>query len=255
MSNVESAFQRLVDANPERNVSALVASIGTRTAGHPKGSEHMTTKNVMDRREQPAGPTRSGRRRWIPAVAAAAAVIAVLAAIPFAFDGEKQFASMSEAEIATAFLAGEVEQPSELFSPDAVVEHRFLPTGDVDGWYAWRNAIGESNSDIQCSGDRDVHCTFAFQLEAAAAQDLGPYPFNSATFTFEDGLIIRWADLTNPNDVTRDIWIPFFDWLAPELHPRMYGVSDSGQTEPLFTDESLQLWRDQMEAFIAGASG
>ena len=255
MSNVESAFQRLVKANPEPNPSSLVASIGSRTAGYPKGSEHMTTEHVTVRLEEPREPAGRRPRRWLPAAAAAAAVIAVVVAIPLALSGGNDFASMSDAEIATAFLAGEVDEPSELFAPNAVIEHRFLPTGDVDGWYEWRELVGESNSDIQCIGDGEVNCTFAFQLDAAAAQDLGPYPFNSATFTFENGLITRWSDLTNPNDAARDIWNPFFAWLAPELHDRMYRVTDSGQIQPLLTDASLGLWEEQMATYIAEVSG
>lgn len=254
MSNVESAFRRLVAANPEPNPSSLVASVGTRTAGYPKGSEHMTTQDVTVRREEPTKPTGERPRRWLSAIAAAAAVIAVLAAIPFAIGGDNEFASMSDAEIATAFLAGEVDNLSELFAQGAVIEHRFLPTGDVDGWNAWRSAVREANTDVQCAGDGDVSCTFTFQLDAADVQDLGPYPFNSATFSFDNGLITRWSDLTNPNDAARDVWNPFFEWLAPELHARMYRVTDSGQIQPLFTDESLRLWEEQMDAFIGAAT-
>src|SRR5690606_15040805 len=91
MNSVESAFQRLRDANPEPNPSALVASIRSRAAGPPhlKGNEHMTTEHVMlrhdDRAQPPARP-----RRWMPAVAAAA--IVVLAALPFALGGGDEFA-------------------------------------------------------------------------------------------------------------------------------------------------------------------
>ena len=252
MSNVESAFQRLVNANPEPNPSALVASNRPRTAGSLKGSEHMTTEHMTTTLE-PSAPTPRHRRTWMPAVAAAAAVIVVIAAIPFV-SGGNEFAAMTDAEIATAFLAGEVDEPSDLLAPDAVIEHRFLPTGDVDGWFAWREVVGETNSDIHCVGDGEVNCTFTFQLDAAAAQDLGPYPFNSAAFSFEDGLITRFADLTNPNDAARDVWNPFFDWLAPELHAQMYQVTDSGQVQPLLSEDALGLWEDQMDSYIAVVS-
>src|SRR5690606_21010357 len=142
---------------------ALVASIRSRGTPHEKGSAHMTTEQVMvrDFESGDAAP----RRKWLPA--AVAAVIVVAAALPLALVGGDEFAAMTDAEIATAFLAGEVDTPSELFSPAAVIEHRFLPTGDVDGWYAWREAVGETTSDIHCVGEGDVACTFAFQLEAA----------------------------------------------------------------------------------------
>lgn len=254
MNNLDHAFQRLVDANPEPSPFTLVASIRSRAAADPKGREPMTPEHVTAILDGPADPVEKRPGNWWRA-AAAAAVVAVFGAVPFLADGGQDVASLTDAEIATAFLSGEVERPSELFAPDAVIEHRFLPTGDVDGWYVWRDAIGEVNTDVQCTGEGEVACTFTFQLDAAAAQGLGPYPFNSASFSFEDGLITRWADLTNPNDAARDVWNPFFDWLDPALSDRMYRVADSGQIRPLFTDESLGLWAAQIDAYISQFSG
>ena len=251
MSNVESAFQRLVHANPEPSPSALVASY---QPGHLKGHTPMPTEHLTPVLDGPSHQLAPRQRNWMRAVVAAAAVIAVAAFVPFALGGENQFAAMSDAEIATAFLAGEIDPPSEVFASGAAIEHRFLPTGDVDGWQAWRSAVGEVNTDIDCVGTGEVDCTFTFQLDAAAAQGLGPYPFNSATFSFEDGSITHWADLTNPNDAARDVWNPFFDWLDPELHDQMYRVTDSGQIQPLLTDDAVGLWEEQMEAFISEVS-
>ena len=249
MNNLDYAFQRLVDANPEPSPSALVASLQK-----PKGREPMTSEHVTAVLDELMDPVKKPPRSWWRATAAAAVVLAA-AIIPFASGGESNVASMTDAAVAAAFLTGEVDRPSELFSPDAVIEHRFLPTGDVDGWYAWRAAVGEVITEVECTGEAEVTCTFTFQLDAAAAQDLGPYLFNSASFSFEDGSITRWVDSTNPNDAGREVWNPFFEWLDPSLHDRMYRVTDSGQIQPLFTDEALRLWEAQIDAYISQISG
>lgn len=245
MSNLDHAFRRLQAANPEPSPSALVASIQSRQTGpHPEGREQMT--DVMTRTDPEQAPP-----RWTLAVAAAVAVVAMVAVGPLVVGGGNEFASMTDAEVASAFIAGDVDRPSDLFADSAVIEHRFIPDGEVDGWYEWRRAVGETISHVDCVGDGEVACTFTFQLEAAAVQDLGPYPFNSASFTFEDGSITRWADLTNPNDAARDVWNPFFAWLAPELHERMYRVTATGQIQPILTPTAIELWETQMASYIA----
>lgn len=245
MSAIDLAFRRLQAANPEPDPQALLRSVTSPERGPEGIPMTMDQISIESRHEKQEPPTT--RRGWLTAAVAALVVVVALVAIP-TLNSDSPYADMTDAELATALVAGEVDPVSEIVSPDAVFDIPSYTGGyaDIDRYVEFTNRIGNENTDIVCTGSGTVTCNWRMTNTVTRALGLVP-AFASNELTFEDGQIVAWSSMSNLQ------WGDFFEWLSEDAASTMFTVTEGG-VEIHVDDAALAAWEENTQGYAASVA-
>ena len=248
MSTIDLAFRRLQDANPEPDPQALLRSVTSPERGpegRPMSMDQISTESRPQEQESP-----TTRRGWLTAAVAALAVVVALIAIP-TLTSDTPYADMTDAELATALIAGEVDPVSEIVSPDAEFDIPSYTGGyaDIDRYIEFTERIGNENTDIVCTdtGTGIVVCNWRMTNTVTRALGMTP-AFANNRLVFEDGQIVGWTSRSNLQ------WGDFFEWLPADAAATMFTVTESGVVIHV-DDTALAAWEENVEAYAASVAG
>jgi hypothetical protein len=240
MKNVEAAFRRLEQANPEPDPNALLQSIGSPTDATEWSNTMPSDLITIDTTESPSKVDQS-RRKWISAAVAVAATALVFAVIPGG--PESPYADLTDAQIAQGIVTDDIRSPSEVVHPNAT----FTITGygggyeNIDRYAEFTRRTGVENTDVTCSGEGTVVCTWLSSNTISRALGTEPAPASNR-FEFEDGLVTAWSGEPTPQ------WNDFFTWLSDEAAATMFEVN-GGNVTLLLDDAALDAWEENVNAF------
>ena len=238
MNEIDLAFRRLQEANPEPDARALLRSVTSPErdiGGRPMQSDQIT---IESQHREPEGPTRS---RWM--AAAVAAIVVVVASIAIPTVTNTPYADMTELEIAEALASGDIERPSEVVAADATFDIGGYAGGyeDIDRYAEFTRRIGVENSEVSCVGTGTITCTWRMTNTVTRALGLTP-AFANNELTFGDGLIQAWSAESNL------MWGGFFEWLPDDAAATMFTVVDGG-IELHLDDAALAAWEENVNAY------
>jgi hypothetical protein len=177
----------------------------------------------------------------------------------FAAEVAARAEALDPSEITQAFLEGTLEDPSRHFEPGFTWNESSF-TGDaedVTAWTQWVEAIGHQNENIDCStGSPTIRCTW--QLTTAASRSLGldPYTGYEGTYFFNDDNRITTISVGgSPDRLVAEFWVPFVEWLPSDRVSMMFTDLSADSIVPSLTDESIALWEESVNEWVATLDG
>lgn len=214
------------------------------------------------------------RRGWVAALSAAAVVLLIIGVVALVQSGDDPPVgsevpvttvapeSAEALAIAEAFMeardAADVEATFALFSDDVHLSSLARTAEELVLWYAWDEAYGADIVSFECRELADarltrVGCTYATTNAWAEALGVGPFSGSSYLLTMSDGRITSMVHNFNDTEFLPQVWSPVSIWIA-ERHPDDWQVMRRGQA-PILTEESIELWRQHTEEFVAEMTG
>lgn len=210
------------------------------------------------------------RRGW--QVAAAAAVVVMLGALPFLLSGpgtevpvvtQPPVPTTTAAppvsiealeEIALTFLeavtAADASEAVALVAPDASVSLGGVDDVDLlEPWFAWSRAMRFTATSTGCQPlpDGRIRCPYAYTNPWMEAQGIAPWTGSSMTFTISGGLITEVTEFLSFTGYSQ-VWEGFKAWVD-RAHPGQLERILTPDDRPILTDASIMLWEQFSEQF------
>jgi hypothetical protein len=264
--SIETAFERLRDANPVPRPELLLGEsddISVVRTLEPWRRDEMDTQTI-DR--DPA--TKGTMRKWLLPAIAGAAVVAFLAVGVLISDQEEPPTAQGPVGVAEAFMTafeeGDLATSGELLAPDANVVHApATSAADWPSFILWNEAAGFEHLLETCEQPipadlSTVECSVL--IESPWADALGVEIGQEDVYRLRvvDGAVtsLTVRSMNSPAPMT-DVWNTFHDWVA-ENHPdaldvmhTQSGLEDPGLETVALTDESIDRWTQVTELFVA----
>lgn len=176
-----------------------------------------------------------------------------------AYANEVGAEALNPNEITTAFLEGTLEDPSRHFEPGFTwTESSFTGDAeDVTAWTQWVKAIGHQNENVDCStGSAVIRCTWVVTTRASRALGLEPYTGYEGSYLFNSDNRITAISVGSSEDrVIAEFWTPFMQWLPSDRVSVMFADLSDDSFVPSLTDESIALWEESVNEWVATLEG
>ncbi|MET0741157.1 MAG: hypothetical protein ABWZ26_06340 [Candidatus Nanopelagicales bacterium] len=105
-----------------------------------------------------------------------------------------------------------------------------------------------------------VRCTVEFDALGSDELGLGPNPGGEFSVTVDDGHVSKVLHVWNAAEFGSESWEPFTTWVS-ENYPEdaavmyRYGVSPLEDGSPRITEESIALWDQHVQEYVATSGG
>lgn len=264
--SIDTAFERLREANPVPRPELLRTEnedISVVRTPEPWRRDEMDTRTI-ERKPAPTGV----RSKWLPALAAAAVVVALVAIGILTSQTDEAPMAQRPVDVAEAFVAamadGDIESINELLASDATVLHPpATSAADWDAHMRWSEAAGFVHRPETCeqpiaADESVVDCPVAIESLWADALGVEIDQTDAYRLRVVDGVIqsvvVRAENAPAP---MAEVWNTFHAWVA-ENHPDALAVmhTESGADDPVLetvslTDESIERWEEMTGLFVA----
>lgn len=246
---VDTAYARLVDANPVPDVDML----RTRVEADALLLDVTEGRHVM---QSEMKPIQERDRSWpanrLPAIAAGVAVVIAIAVVVLISRPSEVATTLGPIAAGEAYIAAldahDADALRALLAPDVVFENGLADSvEDVAGimsFYAAADWRYTSDGCAQSTIDGTmVSCEYSHQ-NAWMAQ---PRPFGSLEFVVENGRIAR---LTT-NVINFPEWDTFSTWVRANHAADFNTIFLQSGTQPAFTPDAIVLWEQFTEEYVA----
>ena len=291
---IDTAFQRLRDANPVPDPAALrerrVESDVFLAATQQRSAKMQTQVKPVAMEPAPKPPN---RRRWVPI--AAAAVVAAVIAIPVLLSSggdEPEVVdpvptttvvtttvapttvtpttvapppAVSSTPVALNYIAArdawDGEAMASLTAPDALVSGEFVTSFESVSLAGFDRATGSRYLDPQCTegSPGNVVCTYGHVDYITQALGLDAFDGGSFTFVIEDEVIQSVNHNTNWGaEYSSQVLEPLRFWVAinhPDDLPLMYEDQQRGLSLIRTTPDALDLWEPRIAEYVETLAG
>lgn len=199
-----------------------------------------------------------GRKPRLVAVLAVTAIALVALAILLTRDG----GVASPESVANAYMEArenlDAEAALTLFASDAEVNEEEFDFSQMPALFAWYRASNWNWTPGECtisSGEVETlaRCSYVFENDWTRA--LGHAPVTGQIqIVVSDGEITR---LNSSLDTAQfnDVWMSFVGWIGENHSDDFFQMYNSSLTAPLIDDNSIALWAQHTEEFVASAGG
>lgn len=256
MREVEDQIRALADASFEATSPVRFASPQPRQRSQP--THHADMEVVMFSPPDRARP----RRRWLPAGAAVAVLVAVGLFVSTVVNDDSSIGSDDVGEalaLAQQFVAAsdawDGETVRSLLADDAAINGLIVSTVDeFPAAIEYFRATGQRQRLSQCiatgvDAPIDVTCTYTFENAWSEALDVGPFTGSRYEFVIADGKIQESTRIFNASSFSPQVWSVFTQWLR-ENHPNDVDIMIAGNV-PQLTPAALALWQERTTEFVS----
>lgn len=265
---IEEIDQLVRQANPVPDLSVLEPIETDDLLSSEERRHSMDTRVEVEKTEEP----RQRRRGPMIALAAALTVMfaGVLTVLVDSVGGVADLSELTEVEKAQVFVDSLNEYDSEtalsFLADDAVVN--ILPAKSPDDLPAhalWTEAVGFTFDRRECpiieqrAYDVLVVCELIVENAWSDVLEVDPIRSWAMRLGFNDGDIVYAAMSAPLERFSPEAWEPFGAWVV-DNHPDDVSImydrsSEFGVEYPYLTEESIELWRQHTEEFVAEHGG
>ena len=264
MNPADFFFEELKAANPLPDPSVLRDQIERRyldPAGIRERAEDMpneTQTPVIPLRQRPW----TGIAAGVAIVAALATAIALVARRPAPVSQPEP----TPVEIATMFIETIDPATADLLAPDAEVNFLHVARDTYAAYFEWLQAIGATDTVVECvEQEREagadavqVRCDWEHQNAWAQTRGLGPYGGRTNLYTIEGGQItaidMESFDTSRYSAEVWTFWNVYVGQRSLDDARVMFTVAN-GFDNPDLSPESIELWREYTEQYLAENRG
>lgn len=262
-------IDRLVrQANPVPDLSVLEPIEMDDLLSGEERRHSMDTRVEVEKTEKPEQPRRGPMIAWAAALMVVFA--GVLTVLTDSEEGVAGFEELTEVEKAQLFVDSLNEYDSEtalsFLADDAVVNILAAKSpDDLPAHALWTEAVGFTFDRRECpiteqrAYDVLVVCELIVENAWSDVLEVDPIRSWAMRLGFDDGDIVYAAMLAPLERFSPEAWEPFGAWLV-DNHPDDVSImydrsSEFGVEYPYLTEQSIELWRQHTEEFVAEHEG